>query len=276
MENCYRSQSHSPAQPSRFVLPFSIEGQRMGWMKRVVPAPVLEPAKALLRWWTGQPPVADIDFGALRRLQPISRSFGSDRGLALDRYYIERFLETHRADISGRVLEIGEDIYTRRFGEDRVTHSDVLHVHDRNRRATIVGDLADAPHIGDDSFDCIILTQTLQYVFDVHAAMRTLDRILAPRGVLLMTVPGISQFATDSEWGPGWYWAFTGYSVERLVREVMRADEVEIAVHGNVLSSAAFLYGLATEDLSEEALHTHDPDYHMMITARVKKGRADR
>ena len=59
--------------------------------------------------------------------------------------------------------------------------------------ATIVADLADAAHIPADAFDCIILTQTLHLIFDVRAAVATVRRILAPGGVVLATVPGISQ-----------------------------------------------------------------------------------
>ena len=59
-----------------------------------------------------------------------------------------------------------------------------------NPQATIVADLTDAPHIPDDTFDCAIVTQTLQFVYDVRAAFATLHRILAPGGVLLATVPG--------------------------------------------------------------------------------------
>ena len=46
------------------------------------------------------------DFGALRRLQPFSTVFGSDRGTCIDRYYIERFLAANSSDIHGRVLEV--------------------------------------------------------------------------------------------------------------------------------------------------------------------------
>ena len=247
----------------------------MGIIGKVVPAPVLKPAKALVRWWQGQPPVSGMNLGDLRRLEPISRSFGTDRGLAIDRYYIERFLDSRRADIRGRVLEIGEDTYTRRFGGKQVATSDILHVHDRNRRATIVGDLADAPHIPDASFDCIILTQTLQLVFDLPAAMRTLHRILAPGGVLLATVPGISQVAVHSEWGKTWYWAFTALAVERLLWEHMQAEQVDIDTHGNVLASTALLYGLASEELETEELDTVDPEYQLMIVARAMKGRGE-
>lgn len=244
----------------------------MGFFSRVVPAPVLEPIKALVRWWDGQPPVSGVDFGDLRRLRPISRAFGTDRGQAIDRYYVERFLDARREDVRGRVLEIGESTYTRRYGGDRVERSDVLHVHDRNRQATIVGDLSDAPHIPDDSFDCIILTQTLQLVFDLPGAMRTLHRILAPGGVLLVTVPGMSQVAADSEWGRTWYWAFTGLAVERMLRDLMQAADVTVEVHGNVLATTAFLHGLAASELTAEELNTADPDYQLLITARAVKG----
>jgi SAM-dependent methyltransferase len=245
----------------------------MGMVGRVVPAPLLAPIKAAVRWWQGQPPVDGIDFGELRRLQPISRAFGTDRGQAIDRYFVERFLEVHQSDVRGRVLEIGDSTYTRRFGGDRVTKSDVLHVHDRNRQATIVGDLAHAPHIADASFDCIILTQVLQLVFDLPGAMRTLQRILAPGGTLLLTVPGISQVAATSEWGDTWYWAFTLQSVKRLLAESMPGCNVQIAFNGNVLASAAFLYGLAARELTEAELHSQDADYQLLITARVTKDR---
>jgi SAM-dependent methyltransferase len=247
----------------------------MGYLGRVIPAPVLKPAKALVRWWQGQPPLSGVDFGELRRLEPISRSFGTDRGLAIDRFYIERFLEARRADIRGRVLEIGEDTYTRRFGGAQVTSSDILHVDASNRHATIVADLANAPHIPDDSFDCIILTQTLQLVFDLPSAMRTLHRILAPGGVLLVTVPGISQVAVHSLWGKTWYWAFTALALERLLREHMLAADVDIEVHGNVLTSTALLYGLASGEMTEEELDTPDPEYQLMILARATKGPAE-
>ena len=72
------------------------------------------------------PAVGRVRFGDLHRLTPISQCFGFDRGLPVDRYYIERFLARHASEIVGRVLEIGDDTYTRRFGGSRVSRSDVL------------------------------------------------------------------------------------------------------------------------------------------------------
>ena len=138
----------------------------------------------------GRPPVGHVRFGGLRRLTPISRHYGYDRGRPIDRYYIRTFLARRSGDIRARVLEIGDDSYTRQFGSLRVTHSDVLHVSRDNPKATIVGDLASADHIESDAFDCVILTQTLHLIYDVRAALVTLHRILRPGGVLLATFPG--------------------------------------------------------------------------------------
>ena len=89
-------------------------------------------------------------FGSLRRLTPISRAFGFDRGLPIDRYYIERFYLSTRA-ISGEMCWRLAMIATPAGSEDRVTKSDVLHVSEGNPNATIVADLTCAAHIPSDS-----------------------------------------------------------------------------------------------------------------------------
>lgn len=226
----------------------------------------------------GIPQPGRVNFGDLRRVAPIGRDFGTDRGLApgmagraVDRHYIERFLDKHASDVRGRVLEIGERTYTRRYGGERVTASDVLHVAEGNPQATLVGDLADAPQIPDDTFDCIILTQTLQYLFDARAAVRTLHRILRPEGTLLLTVPGITPVPSGSQWGYTWYWSFTPLAVERLLAESFGREGVAVSVGGNVMAAVAFLHGLAAEELTPEELDTADPDYPVNIAARACK-----
>jgi SAM-dependent methyltransferase len=138
-------------------------------------------------------PTATPDLGDLRRLTPIDPGFGLGRGKPVDRHYIEDFLRRHADDIRGRVLEVGEDAYTVEYGGRRVTHSDILHADDSNPRATLIGDLAAGDALPGDAFDCFICTQTLTYIYDVQGAVQTIHRILKPGGVLLATVPGISQ-----------------------------------------------------------------------------------
>jgi len=206
-----------------------------------------------------------------RSLEPVSRRFGLDRGQPIDRRYIESFLAGHADKVHGAVLEIGDDTYSRRFGGPRVTHQDVLHVVPGHPGTTIVADLACAPQIPPESFDCIILTQTLHYVFDIHAAVVTLERILKPGGALLLTVPGISQVCRDQADQEGDYWRFTSSSVRRILAHYFHGAGISVRTYGNVLTAASFLYGKAARELTQRELDHHDPDYPVTIAAVVVK-----
>lgn len=236
-------------------------------MKRLLPRPVRRWAARLLRW----PPVGRVRFGSLRRVKPISREWGFDRGRPVDRHYIERFLASNAAGIRGRVLEVAGNDYTRMFGGDRVVHSDVLHIAEDRPDVTIVADLARGDTIPSGTFDCVIVTQTLQCIYDVKAAIGTLHRILKPGGVVLATIPGISKVSREDMDRWGYHWSFTTCSARRLFEEYFRPEDVSVEAHGNVLSAIAFLHGLADRELEPEELEYHDPDYEVLIGVRARK-----
>jgi len=172
-------------------------------------------------------------------------------------------------DIHGHVLEIADNSYTRRFGGDRAVQSDVLHVMEGEPTATIVGDLTCADHIPSDTFDCAILTQMLQFIYDVPAALRTVRRIVKPAGAVLATVPGITPISRYDMERWGCYWAVTTLSVRRLFEEVFSAEGFSIEAQGNVLAASAFLYGMAAEELERGELDARDPHYQLVITVRA-------
>jgi SAM-dependent methyltransferase len=211
------------------------------------------------------------DLGDLRRLTPIDPSFGLGRGKPVDRHYIEDFLRRHAADIRGRALEVGEDAYTVEYGGGRVTRSDILHADDSNPRATLIGDLATGDSLPSDAFDCFICTQTLTYIYDVQAAVRTIHRILKPGGVLLATVPGISQMSPYDRDRWGEYWRFTAQSLGRLLGDRFGSARVEVEAFGNVLASTAFLQGLCADDLTRDELDHRDQRYQMLVAGRAVK-----
>ena len=212
-----------------------------------------------------------VHWGNLRRLSPISTLFGTDRGQPIDRYYIESFLQRYEADVRGRVLEIGDPRYTLKYGGDRVTYSDILHVVADNPQATFVGDLQTGQGLSGDTYDCMILTQTLLFIYDIHAAIDNCHRSLRPGGVLLATFPGISQVVRYDmdRWGD--YWRFTDASTRRLFGNVFGLENVVVETHGNVLTACAFLHGLATSELKPKELDFRDPDYQVMIMVRAVK-----
>jgi SAM-dependent methyltransferase len=223
------------------------------------------------------PPIGWARFGALRRLAPVSRDFGFDRGLPVDRYYVESFLHRHggageygAGDVRGHVLEVGDSVYTKRWGSG-IERVDVLHVDDSNPRATIVGDLTAGDGIPSDEFDCVICAQTLHVIYDMRAAISNLHRALAPGGVLLATFPGISQTCRPDRdlWGD--YWRFTSLSARLLFEQAFPADRIRVEAYGNVLTATAFLQGLASEELRKEELEARDPDYEVLIAVRAQK-----
>jgi hypothetical protein len=89
--------------------------------------------------------------------------------------------------------------------------------------------------------------------------------------VLLATAPGISGIIhPDAErWGD--YWRFTTYSLERLFADT--GLPAEIRSRGNVLASSAFLFGLASRELTAAELETDDPDYQLLLTIRAVRPR---
>lgn len=201
---------------------------------------------------------------------PVSRTFGFDRGTPIDRVYIERFLAAHAHDIRGAVLEIGEPVYTRRFGTG-VTRSDVLHQGTGAPPGAIVADLTDAPQLAEGAYDCIIATQTLQHIPDAARAAATVHRLLAPGGVALLTAAGlgqISRFDAD-RWGD--YWRFTADGFRTLLARACPGAAIEVDAHGSAWTAVAALQGLAAEELAPGELDWRDPDYEVVVTARVVK-----
>jgi hypothetical protein len=206
--------------------------------------------------------------GTIRRTTPVSEHYGRDRGTPVDRYYIEQFLHAERATITGRVLEVLNREYTERFGAG-LERTDILDVEPGNADATIIADLAAADAIPTGTFDCFILTQTLQYIYDLKSAAAHSHRILRPGGTLLCTVPTVSRvdrLELDSE-----YWRLTAAACSRLFGDAFPGGQLKVVARGNVLTSVAFLMGMAAEELSTRELERDDPFFPMLVTVRATK-----
>jgi SAM-dependent methyltransferase len=206
--------------------------------------------------------------GSLGATTPFAGQWGYDRGTPVDRWYIERFLAAHGADIRGHVLEVKDAGYTERFGRG-VSDSAVLDVDAGNPRATLVGDLVSGDGLPGAAFDCFVLTQTLQYLADPRAALANARRLLRPGGVLLATLPVTSRICdtlTD-------HWRFTPVGARSLFDEAFGRGAVHVEAHGNVLAQVAFLEGLAAEDLTPGELAFDDALYPLVVCVRAVRGR---
>jgi SAM-dependent methyltransferase len=225
------------------------------------------PARFGKRW---PPRLGRIDFGSFSSTVPASQDFGWDRGTPIDRYYVENFLAKNAGDIQGRVLEIGDDAYSKQFGADKISQQDVLHVDAQHPTATLKGSLIKPGVVPEDAFDCIVFTQTLQVIFELDEAVERLHAALKPGGVLLLTVPGISQIDRQ-EWCESWCWAFTVTSVRRLFAKHFNANDLEITAYGNVFAASSFLFGVALEEIDSKKLDEVDPAYPCIISLRASR-----
>ena len=259
-----RSQGASYAPSKIFRLIF---GQvRLAW--RTVPFLRLDsPQGQWARRWRRL--VRPAWLGTVRRSVPLSDEWGYDRGTPIDRYYIAAFLREHHEDIRGRSLEVRGSEYIDRYGTG-VERRDILDIDPTNPRATIVADLSEGTGAPSDAFDCFVLTQTLQFIPNTHAAVTHAHRMLKPGGVLLATVPSVSRLApwhglkTD-------YWRFTPASCVHLFEDIFGAGRVTIQSYGNVLAGVAFLLGMAREELSIAELDVNDPYFPLIIGVRAVK-----
>jgi len=210
---------------------------------------------------------SSVAWGDLRRLRPISSNWGFDRGSPVDRHYIETFLEEHRGDVRGACLELLNAGYTQRFGGERVTSAGVLDIDPGNRAATVTGDLTRSGTLAAGTIDCFILTQTLQHVYDVRAALANAYAALKPGGVLLITVPAMIKVHRE----PEDYWRFTADALRRLIRDTMPGVACDVRTYGNLPAGIAFLMGLAAQELTPQELEAHDPEHPLIVAARAAK-----
>ena len=199
-------------------------------------------------------------WGNLRRVMPISTSYGFDRGTPIDRYYVDKFFRAQRSLVTGRVLEIQTRDHTRRYGT-AVTASDTLDI-SPEFRPTYQCDLARASMVPDGSYDCFLLPNTLCFLRDLDAALREARRIVRRGGTILASVPGFVPLTPDV--ADYWHASAEGWRV--VAARVWPDCETAIESYGNCLAAAAAMYGIAAEELSDAELDAQDPRYPVLVT----------
>jgi glycosyltransferase involved in cell wall biosynthesis len=209
-----------------------------------------------------------VGWGDLRRHDPVDDDWGFGRGTPVDRWYLARFFESHRFDICGWVLEVASPLYAHLYGSG-IERLDILDVDPGNVEATIVADLDDPGSLAAMAFDCVICTQTLQYVRDLDRALANLWQCLAPGGVLLLSVPAIQKRDPSAKLLDRW--RVLPHGMATLVDRVCPGAEHEVTGAGNLLAAVAGLYGLAAEELTPDELDAGNDDFPLLTLLRVRK-----
>lgn len=204
-----------------------------------------------------------VRWGDIARRAPFSSVYGWDRGLPVDRFYIEAFLRRHERLITGSVLEVRSALYASRFGSaERVT---VLDVDPDNPEADITADLNVQGCLPEAAYDSVILTQVLQYT-DPPAALDNIVRSLRPGGTALVTVPCLGRIDPEAVTNDLWRWTPAGF------RQVLKSVGVraEVQGHGNALAAAAVMLGLSAEEIPHGRLGEEDASFPVVACAVVR------
>ena len=202
-----------------------------------------------------------------RSVDPLSKKYGFDRGMPIDRYYIEKFMLDSQDVIKGNCLEVTDTKYITMFGGGKVTHADALDINTNNKTATIYGDMRNLSNIASNTYDCLIITQTFVMIDDSESAIKECWRILKPGGYILVTMPCLS---------PCWNvnnhtWRWTRASGEYLFKKFFPSDILEVNTYGNVLSGQAFWVGMAAEELSQKELDHNDQFFPVTVCIKARK-----
>ena len=216
-----------------------------------------------------------VIFGDTARSAPVSRQFGFDRGTPIDRHYIARFLSGHAAELKGACLEVGGTKYLDIFaqpGAEKVALATYNPAAKSGiqRPGMLVGDLISTETLPEGRFDNFVCVQTLPFIYDFRAAIRSAHAMLKFGGCFLGTVGGVSQVSRYDmdRWGD--YWRFTSLSLRRVLEEIFPAVQIEI--YGNSLAAQLSIQGVAVEDLSDPAvLDEVDEDFQVILGFLARK-----
>jgi hypothetical protein len=204
-------------------------------------------------------------------LSPISNFFGFDRGVSIDRFYINNFIKKNKRYIKGNVLEIGDDRYSSKYNCKKIIAGivkkkrggagcNIFYLNLEKKLPNSIG-----------TFDCIICTQVLNYVFDYQAVIENLFKLLNKNGVLLLTCSSTTRISEYDDRRYGDYWRFTRRSIYKIFNKYSKKNNLQIQSYGNVSVVSKFLYGLSLEELTNLELSYNDKNFPLIITARLKK-----
>jgi SAM-dependent methyltransferase len=240
-----------------------------------LPDKIFRSAHHLRSRWPSLPLIRQLCCVRFRRLQPVGN--GRQRGTPIVRYYWEKYLQEHQADIRGTALEIGTTYTIRRLGGQAVMCAEAIDLAAHSPEITVVADLSRADHVPSDRYDCFVNQFTMHLIYDVEAALYHAIRILKPGGTLLINFPCVDYyFPRGLDMGTGEplfvYWWFTPIQVENLLRRVdLQGSDYTLDIYGNLFTRLAYQMNMPAEELVQRELKYADPGHPLLICARVVK-----
>ncbi len=214
---------------------------------------------------------ANIRMIADMPMKPISRRCGYERGTPIDRYYIEKFLDSNQKYIQNKVMEVADNQYTCRYSKN-IKEALIMHVEGWDKDVVQINlETGNGVAKYANSIDCFICTQTIQMIYDIKTAMKNIYKMLKQDGTALITIAGIAGISLYDYYNWGEYWRVTPKALRMIMEETFDRNKIEIFGYGNIKTTIAFLYGLCVEDLGENDFTYDDEQFPMLIGCVVRK-----
>jgi hypothetical protein len=200
------------------------------------------------------PEVRQVDWGDLRRPQPMCASFGFQRGTPIDRYYLQKFVAKIRHRIAGKVVEIGGNPQgPRAYGLSHVVeyvNVDLL----PGPGVHLVGDVHDPSLLAQQSVGSIVIFNVLEHCVQPATVVDNMYRWLRPGGRVFCMVPNAQRIHEC----PADYWRMLPNALRWMFRAFSRQ---EVQQYGTLASLIASYMGISAEELSHHELDDFHPDY---------------
>jgi glycosyltransferase involved in cell wall biosynthesis len=209
----------------------------------------------------GWMPRDSVRFGDLRKVVPIGKLFNLDRGIPIHNFYCDLYLSSVARYIQGRILHVGE---RHEKGRGGTSVSSVLEKIGADDYESLLLEHVRGRELDAGQFDCIIVSDCLEYDPNPDIPLALLKRLLKPGGVLFAILPGLQSGHRQGGIG-NVHWHFTTHSARNLFERFFSRDNTYTRGFGNILTTIAALHGLTAQELTPAELENHDPAYEVSI-----------
>ncbi len=213
----------------------------------------------------GWVPTSQVKFGNLRSVVPVGRVFDLNRGTSIHNYYAQKSLSAYKKSIQGRVLYLGEPAAFEHFKESARVW---LEPDDFRGLQTLTLEQFQEKAWSASQFDCVLVSDCLEYLPSPDLFLTQVKRLLKPNGVVLALLPGL-QNGHRQRGARNLHWHFTSHSASNLFERYFERESIEVTGCGNVLTAVAALHGLVAEELEASEMEMYDPAYEVTILARA-------
>lgn len=209
-------------------------------------------------------------WGSFLRAAPFSDDDQREPGTPIDSFYVRAFVDANLDAVRGRVLAARDTELVDRSAVGRVSSVDVFDIDPYNVSAKILTDLCDPVAFDPASYDCIIVTQTIQRLADPALGLKVLWSALRPGGSILLSSPVVAP--VDRAHGINRdLWRYSSYGLQTLVRSVLPDAQCSACDFGSLATAIGFIAGIPKERMPQRALAWHDERVPVVACARLDR-----